>query len=604
MAIAEKPRRTEVPVNVQDQAGEPEWGSDLIMEMLRRLDIEYAAVLPGSTFRGIHDSAVNYTANYRPEFILCNHEMITVSLARGYFRASGKPMVAMVHNVVGLLNTTMTIYDAWVDRVPVVILGGTGPLDSTGRRPWIDWIHTANVQGNFVRGITKWDDQPGSVASIPEAIMRAYRIAVTEPAGPVYVCFDVDLQEEALPDGFPIPDVSRYRPAGPPEPDRAALRDAAKLLVGAEMPLCFAGRVGASAEAVRTLVQLAELLAMPVIDTGTRWSFPSPHALDFTDMRTEFLRQADVVLGLEVMDLHGSMRLPVNYTTRKAEALDVSNQKVINVSVDELIHGGQTTDFQALPAVDVPILANSSVTLPLLLEEVRRVLDSGAQARIDRRRQGLAGKQAEMREKQQASVKKLWDRPQISETRLAGELWNKVKDEDYLFTWGKLRRMIPGVASISGPEQHLGEGGGGAVGATPGMVLGAGLALKDSGKLPVCILGDGETMSSIQALWTAAHYHIPGLWVINNNHSYYNDENHQDLIAKFRKRPPENKIVAMRMQDPEVDFAAIAKTFGLHGEGPVKSAADLPAALDRAISAVKEGQLAVVDVWTETREQA
>ncbi|MFI5266420.1 MAG: thiamine pyrophosphate-binding protein [Chloroflexota bacterium] len=604
MAIAEKPRRTEVPLNVQDQAGEPEWGSDLIMEMLRRLDIEYAAVLPGSTFRGIHDSAVNYTANYRPEFILCNHEMITVSLARGYYRASGKPMVAMVHNVVGLLNTAMTIYDAWCDRAPVVILGGTGPLDSTGRRPWIDWIHTANVQGNFVRGITKWDDQPGSVASIPEAIMRAYRIAVTEPAGPVYVCFDVDLQEEALPDGFPIPDVSRYKPAAPPEPDRAALRDAAKLLVGAEMPLCFAGRVGASAEAVRTLVQLAELLAMPVVDTGTRWSFPSPHALDFADMRTEFLRQADVVLGMEVMDLHGSMRLPVNYTTRKAEALDVSNQKVINVSVDELIHGGQTTDFQALPAVDVPILANSSVTLPLLLEEVRRALDSGAQARIDRRRQALVGKQAEMREKQQAGVRKLWDRPQISETRLAGELWNKVKDEDYLFTWGKLRRMIPGVATISGPEQHLGEGGGGAVGATPGMVLGAGLALKDSGKLPVSILGDGETLSSIQALWTAAHYKIPGLWVINNNHSYYNDENHQDLIAKFRKRPPENKVVAMRMQDPEVDFSTIAKTFGLHGEGPVKSAADLPAALDRAIAAVKEGQLAVVDVWTETREQA
>ena len=157
---------------------------------------------------------------------------------------------------------------------------------------------------------------------------------------------------------------------------------------------------------------------------------------------------------------------------------------------------------------------------------------------------------------------------------------------------------------MSGPEQHLGEGGGGAVGATPGVVLGAGLALRDSGKLPVSILGDGETMSSIQALWTAAHYHVPGLWVINNNHSYYNDENHQDLIAKFRKRPPENKTVAMRMQDPEVDFAAITKTFGLHGEGPVKSAADLPAALSRAIAAVKEGQLAVVDVWTETRENA
>lgn len=602
MAIAD--RRTEVPVNVQDQSGEPEWGSDLIMDMLRLLDIEYAAVLPGSTFRGIHDSAVNYTANQRPEFILCNHEMITVSLARGYYRATGKPMAAIVHNVVGLLNTTMTIYDAWCDRAPVLIFGGTGPLDGTQRRPWIDWIHTANVQGNFVRGITKWDDQPGSVASIPESMMRAYRIAVTEPAGPVYVCFDVGLQEEALPNSFTLPDVGRYRPAAPPEPDRGALREAARLLVGAEMPMCIADRVGATAQAVRELVQLAELLAMPVIDAGTRWSFPSPHDLDFSDMRTEFLRQADVVLGLEVMDLHGSMRLPVNYTTRQADALDVANQKVISVSVDELIHGGQTTDFQALPAVDVPILANSAVTLPLLLEEVKRLLDSGAQARIDRRRQALVEKQAAQRQKQQDNLKKHWDRPQISEARLAGELYDAVKSEDFLFTWGRFRRMAPGYVHISGPEQHLGGGGGGAVGATPGVVLGSGLGLRDSGKLPVCILGDGETLSSIQVLWTAAHYKIPGLWVINNNHSYYNDENHQDLIAKFRKRPPENKTVAMRMQDPTVDFAAIAKTFGLHSEGPVKSAADLPGAFNRAIQAVKEGQLAIVDVWTETREHA
>src|SRR5581483_3246125 len=138
MAIAEKPTRTEVPVNVQDQAGEPEWGSDLIMDILRRLDIQYAAVLPGSTFRGLHDSAVNYTANRRPEFILCNHEMITVSMATGYARVAGKPMAAIVHNVVGLLNTSMTIYDAWCDRVPVLILGGTGPMDATRRRPGID----------------------------------------------------------------------------------------------------------------------------------------------------------------------------------------------------------------------------------------------------------------------------------------------------------------------------------------------------------------------------------------------------------------------------------------------------------------------------------
>jgi acetolactate synthase-1/2/3 large subunit len=346
------------------------------------------------------------------------------------------------------------------------------------------------------------------------------------------------------------------------------------------------------------------MLAMPVIDEGTRWSFPSPHALDFAGMQNDFLRIADVVLGLEVPDLAGTMRLPVNYTTRKAEALNVANQKVIHASLDELVHGGQTTDFQALPAVDVPILANSAVTLPLLLEEVRKLLDAGAQSRIDRRRQGLVEKQTALRDKQKQGVQRLWDRPMISEARLASEMWQATRNEDPMYLWGRFRRMAPGVFDIPGPERHMGGGGGGAVGATPGMVLGEALALKGSGKLPVAVLGDGETLSSIQALWTAAHYNIPCLWVINANGSYYNDENHQDLIAKFRNRPPENKTVAMRMQNPDVNFAAIAKTFGLHGEGPVQSAADLPAAFSRAIAAVKEGQLAVVDVRTETRAEA
>src|SRR5919202_965095 len=226
-----RPAELDRPAGVSDAAGRPEWGSDLVIDLLRLLDIEYAALLPGSTFRGIHDSAVNYTANSRPELILCNHEMICVSVARGYARATGRPMAAILHNVVGLLNASMTIYDAWCDRVPVLIFGGTGPIDASRRRPWIDWIHTANVQGNLVRDITKWDDQPGSVAAIPEAMLRAYRIAVTEPAGPVYVCFDVDLQEERLHGRLTLPDVGRYRPAAAQAPDPAALREAANLLV-------------------------------------------------------------------------------------------------------------------------------------------------------------------------------------------------------------------------------------------------------------------------------------------------------------------------------------------------------------------------------------
>ncbi|HYU17927.1 MAG TPA: thiamine pyrophosphate-binding protein [Chloroflexota bacterium] len=602
MITVRTPRPIDAPAGIVDASGRPTWGSDLIMDVLRLLDIEYAAVLPGSTYRGIHDSAVNYTANRRPELILCNHEMITVAVAHGYAKVAGRPMAAIVHNVVGLLNTSMTIYNAWCDREPVLVLGGTGPVDPVKRRPWIDWIHTANVQGNLVRDYTKWDDQPSSLEAIPQSLLRAYRVAVTQPAGPVYVCFDVELQEKEVARPFKLPDAERYRPAAPSQPDQAALRQVARLLVGAELPLCLADRVGCRGEGVRALAALAELLAMPVVDLGARQSFPTPHPLDFAALQRELLREADVVLGLDVVDLEGATRLPASGGDGATPGAQARSQKVISISQDELIHRGTTADYQALPAVDLPVLGDGGLALPLLIEECRALLDGGARGRVDRRRQALEARQDRLREQQRRYVEQQWDHPQITETRLVAELWQAVKGEEFVFTNGRLRRMAPGVCEIPGPDSNVGSGGaGGAVGSATGVALGSALALKDSGKLPVAILGDGEFLASIQALWTAAHYRIPSLWVINNNRSYFNDEDHQDRVAKMRDRPPENRWIAQRLENPEVDFAAITRTFGLAGEGPIKSAADLGPALSRAVEAVKRGQLAVVDVWTENR---
>jgi len=601
MATIEQRQSHDVPVGVPDSAGHPAWGSDVVLDMLRLLDIEYAAELPGSSFRGIHDSAVNYTANRTPELILCNHEMITVSLARGYAQATGRPMAAIVHDFVGLLNTSMTIYDAWCDRTPVIILGGTGPMDASKRRPWIDWIHTANLQGNAVRDFTKWDDQPFSVAAIPESMMRAYRIAMTQPYGPVYICFNVEDQEEPVEGPFPLPDVARFQPAPPPEPDRAALRAAARLLVAAEMPVALADRVGRSAEAVRTLVELAELLAMPVLNLGARHSFPTPHPLDFAGLSGELLGESDVLLGIDCVDLAGSMVPPPSHGPRARVAIPANGPRVINISMDELMHRGLTTDYQALPPVDVPILADSGAALTLLLEECRSQLDGSARGRIDRRRQALEPRQQRLRDRNRANLDARWDHAQISESRMAGEAWQAVKDEDFVLTRGGVTRMAPGVWAIPGPERNVGGGGGGAVGSGPGTALGAALALKDTGKLPVAFLGDGDFLSSIQALWTAAHYRIPSLWIINNNRSYYNDEDHQDRIARIRERPPENKWVGMRMENPEIDFGAVARDFGVGGEGPVKNPDDLGPTLRRAVEEVKQGQLVVVDVRTENR---
>ena len=194
---------------------QPQYGSDVVVDLMKAFDIEYAAFNPGATFRGIHDSIVNYGGNYKPEVIFCNHEEISVALAHGYAKAKGKPMIAIVHNMVGLQHASMAIFNAYIDRVPILVLGGTGPMNTKRRRPRIDWIHTALVQGNQVRDYVKWDDQPYSLVDVPDSFIRGYRIATTDPMAPIYINYDADLQEDAITSLVEVPDVSRYAPPAP-----------------------------------------------------------------------------------------------------------------------------------------------------------------------------------------------------------------------------------------------------------------------------------------------------------------------------------------------------------------------------------------------------
>lgn len=603
------PLRIDVPADVPARGAAPTWGSDLIVSVLRALGVEYVSVVPGSTTRGIHDSIVNFAGNTAPSLILCNHEMSTVSVARGYARASGRPMAALLHNVVGLLNAEMTIYDAWCDRAPVLLLGGTGPMASDRRRPGIDWLHTANLQGNLVRDFTKWDDQPASLGAVVPSLLRAYRTAVAAPQGPVYVSLDVEFQDQRLTEAEAesLPDVRRYAPARPPAPDPEAVRELAGWLVAADLPVVVTTRLGRSADAVEALVELADLLAAPVVNMGEqhsgRHSFPTHHPLDFANQkRMRVLPDADVVLGLDAYDLAGAMRTDADRTTRRSRELGAT-AKVASISLDELLLRGWALDHQRLPEVDLPLLADATLATPMLLEECRRLLDDPARSRVEVRRRALEKIQAEARAGQQRYVEAQCAAAGISEARMICELWEAIRSEEFVLTAaGRIQRMAPGVVDVRGPAQFVGCGaGGGAVGASPGVALGAALALRGSGALPVAVLGDGNLLAAIHLLWTAAHYQIPSLWIVNNNRSYFQDEDHQERMAEFRGRPAANRWIGQRMENPTVDFAAIARTLGLPGEGPVTTPAELRAALRRGVAAVKRGEFVVVDVWTTNR---
>jgi acetolactate synthase I/II/III large subunit len=549
------------------------WGSDAIAAMLRALDVPYLALNPGASFRGLHDSLVNYLGNERPQMLLCVHEEVAVSIAHGYARAADRMMGAVVHSNVGLMHATMAVFNAWCDRVPLLLLGATGPWDAAKRRPWIDWIHTASDQGALVRDYTKWDNQPGSVPAAIEALLRGVQIANTAPHGPVYVNLDAAIQEaklEALP---PLPDVQRYGAGRSPEPPRELLSQAAKLLSGAKAPLILMGRTSRSLEAWKARVQLAEKLQARVItDLKQAAAFPTDHPLHaatpgvhLAPQAAEAIREADVILALDWTDLAGTLK--VAYGAEPARA------KVLNVSCDMHIHRGWSMDYQGLPPTDVLLLTEPDVAVPLLLDACAP-------------RKAVAVPSVEKKPVQSPT--------EVSILAVAQALERAAGSSDICIT--KLPLGWNGAyRHFRHPLDYLGADGGGGVGAGPGLTVGAALALQGSGRIPVGIIGDGDFLMANTAVWTAAHYRLPALLVVCNNRSFYNDEMHQERVAKERTRPVDNKWIGQKMIDPDIDIAAMARAQGAEGIGPVTQLAELQGAVERGLDAARAGKVAVID---------
>ncbi len=581
----------------------PQYGSDVIVDLMKAFDIEYAAFNPGSTFRGIHDSILNYGGNRKPEVIFCFHEEYSVAIAHGYAKAAGKPMAAITHNVVGLQHATMAIYNAWCDRVPVIVMGGTGPMDTTRRRPGIDWVHTALVQGNQVRDYVKWDDQPHNLQSIPASFIRAYRLAVTEPTAPVYLCFDAAIQEDPIPEKITLPDIGRFAPPAPTQADPEALNRAAQLLVKAKSPLIIADYVGRHPAAIASLVELVEALAIPVVDQGHRFNFPTTHPLDVTGSAREFLPQADVILALDVNDLYGCLTA-LNRTTRISEYLTSPTVKIISISLKDLLVRSWGADYQPLQAVDVPITADTSLALPELTRLCRQLLgrNKNAAHAIEKRRRAVSEKHEAQRANWLQEAQQKAQQPVISLAFLARELWEVVKKEDWVLTNGTARDWARRLWDWTNPSQYLGNSGGHGLGYGLSASIGAALAHRGTGKICVDIQPDGDFLMTASALWTAAHHKIPLLIVMHNNQSFYNSEEHGIQTARSRNRPTDMAGIGTHVDNPPVDYVALAKGFGVQAEGPVRKTADLRPALQRALAVVKKKRMPVlVDVLCEAR---
>ena len=546
----------------------------MIAEALRSLDIPYIALTPGASYRGLHDSIVNYLGNSTPQMLLCLHEEAAVAIAQGYAKVTGKAMVTAVHSNVGLLHASMAMFNAWCDRMPVVVLGATGPVDAAKRRPWIDWIHTARDQGALVREYTKWDDQPASPAAAREAILRGTWIANTVPQGPVYINFDAELQEIKVTEQLPPIDLARYMPQVATAAPAELIKQAAAMLKGAKQVLILAGRASRSEEAWNARVALAEALnARVVSDLKIGASFPTDHALyvgaprAITPDSVEGLKNVDVILSLDWVDLAGALR---------STALAV----------------GEGDPGFARPPHPQRLEHGPSGAAAGRSAALRRSRSRGAGTRQGNRQERQApcgAERAEGAEKEPAG---------FTNEHIARALKKVLGDRPVSYTHLPLSWDESWV-TFKHPLDYLGSDGGGGVGGGPGISVGAALALKGTGRLPIAICGDGDFLMGVTAVWTAVHYKIPLLFVLANNRSFYNDELHQERMARVRNRPVENKWIGQRMSEPEVDLAAMGRAQGAVGFGPVTKPADLGPALEKAIAEVDAGKVAVVDVRVE-----
>ena len=564
------------------------WASDVIVDMLHEYELPYAALNPGASYRGLHDSLVNYGAN-RPVMMLCQHEETAVQIAHGYAKASGKPMVAILHNLVGLLHANMAVYYAYADRAPVFIIGATGPMDETKRRPRIDWIHTALVQGEAVRAYTKWDYQPTVIDGVPESFARAYSVMMSEPRGPIYMCYDAWLQEQPLEHEVALPPKGAAKVPAPMAPDPAALERAASMLLAAERPVIIAEYVGREPAGFHALVELAETLGAPVYDVNSRLNFPSRHPLNLSMVKDVF-GDADLILCLDTRDWERATTELVS-TTREVKSLVPKGCKWVDIGFGDLEISSWAMDYQRLAHADLRILADTTIAIPALT----KLLKGNVRKR--------AAWYAELRQKAHAEwadeAKRDWDASPITLPRLATEVWNVIKSEDWVLSAGTLDDWARQIWDFDKPYRHPGKSLGTAT--QIGISLGVALAHRDAKRLVVDLQPDGDLMFDAGALWVAAKHRIPLLVVMYNNRAYYNDWEHQIRMAKLRGTPVERAHIGMDMDDPAPDFAGLARSLGWYAEGPIERPGDVAPALKRAIERVKAGQPALLDTITQKR---
>jgi thiamine pyrophosphate-dependent acetolactate synthase large subunit-like protein len=575
----------------------PRPGSDFMVDVIKSLNVEYVAANPGSSFRSLHESVVNYGANKSPELITCLHEESSVAIAHGYAKAAGKPMAVMAHGSVGFQHAAMAVYNAWCDRVPVIMFGGNG-IDADKRRPGTEWSHSVQDPALLLRDYVKWDDAPGSLQHFAESTVRAYRVATTGQMGPVVIMADIDLQEDAI-HGKP-PTIPKLRPTLPLQGDTGALQEAAQLLLNAKNPVIMADRAARNQDGVKALVKLAESLQAPVIDLGGRMNFPNTHHLCLSDMKRALVRDADVILMLEVYDPWGQVNgLSDPFKTVRPEAK--ADVKIITIGMNDVSIRSNYQDFQRFLSVEMAIPGEAQASMPVLTEYILKNATAAQKASFEARREQMKKRWDQQLKEAKEGAALGWDASPISTARLAMETFEVIKNEPWCLAVSDRIAWARKLWPTTQYHQMLGGSGGQGVGYGLPASVGAALANKSLGRMTVTFQPDGDLLYAPGALWTAAHHKIPLLMVMHNNGGYYQEVMHLQRMASLHNRRTDQAWIGNSLRNPDIDFAKIAQGMGVWAEGPIKDPSQLKGALQRALAEVKQGRPALLDVVCQAR---
>jgi thiamine pyrophosphate-dependent acetolactate synthase large subunit-like protein len=559
-----------------------------MVQVIRDLGIEYVAANPGSTFEGLQESFINYgnPPNHMPEFITALHEESAVAMAHGYAKAEGKPMLALLHGTIGVQHAAMAIYNAYYDRAPVVMIAGNDRGDIPS--------HTALDIAGLVRSYTKWDAQPKTLGEALIAIHRAYNEAITPPMAPTLVVMDSELQKMNAPDTKLPP----YQPPRFVTIDSAQAKEIAKGLIDAQNPRFAFGRLR-TPEGVKRAVELAELVGACTSTAAANgpMSFPQRHPLCGPGADTSY----DYTLGLATGGAQASI-IPPDLGTI------VPERDITHIGFGGLMDGAGGGPGGRGGANNAPaIQADAEASLPLIIDEVKRMMTADKKALI----QARAAKHAEANQQahvlavtQAAEIKRAgWNGSPISTARVYAELWPLIMNEDW---------CLSSPTAFSGghnvqlwdhnkPYSCLGQQGAGGMGYGAPASVGAALAAKNRGRIVINIQCDGDLNYSPGVLWTAVHHKLPLLTIMHNNRAWHQEFMYVVYMAGVRGRGTDRAHIGSTLREPYIDYTKMAAGYGMAGEGPISDPAKLAAALKRGLDSVKRGEPYMIDVITQPR---